>query len=227
MCNQVRKACTSLSVGVALAVGTLAGSPASAISVDYQVANSGSSVSATNSGLDIETDISSVFDGTSFSLANGESVTIPFFDIWTDEEEVDDEDEQSQGIEARVEMVLPESTIVRINGETAGDLVFDGQFGEFGHYGKVEWSDSAIVQSPSATYSVQLTDEDFNLGDEDLDEGESGGATVQAKFKQIDSGTPGDVASVPMPNSVWAGLAMLGVVGAAMVPRHIAAQRKC
>jgi VPDSG-CTERM motif len=155
---------------------------ASAIPMTYEIGN-GSIVTGSSSdpGLVIKTSIVSGFENIAFALDDGQSKTFNFFKIWTDEADVGDDDifKNKQVITASLDFDVPDEAL-SLSGHT---------FGVSGllQSGKIEWTGPATFTVGDRTFSIALSNEEFNKGLWGLNEGEKYGAYVEATVKQISS----------------------------------------
>lgn len=186
---------------------SLLGSSAFGALKTYEIGNLSSvTASAVDPGLQIGASIVTDLAGTSFSLQDGQSFTVDFFNIWTTESTVNLEDDTaSKPIVAKLDFSIPDEEAV-FSGVTFGGkitwlLVLNQQ------YAKVEW-DSPVTLSiaDDREFSIALSDEVFNVGLFGLG---SEGGTVEATIKQLSSHVP----SVPDSGStlILLGGALVGI----------------
>jgi hypothetical protein len=162
-------------------LAALASSPLFA--TDYVI--SGGSVSANpahpdNAGLEINTQVNGGIAGLGFALNDGDSITFPFFDIWTPEGSIQGDDLASVPITATLNFSLP-SIGADLSGVTFGGSVIIFQ------WGKVEWGAPVTVTTGDREFEVSLSDEVFNFGFFGLGKQ---GATVSATVRQVSSRVP-------------------------------------
>lgn len=201
----MKKNIISGAIGLAL---ILCASPlASAVLKDYKVGY-GSSVSALSSdpGLVIQTSILGSLGGSEFSLNDGQSTTLGFFKIWTNENSVGGSDKPKKSISATLDFAAPVASGT-VNGDTKG--VKTGFFGSI-QYGKVVWDGPAYVNAGDRVFRIKLSDEVFNLGLLwSTTPGYKYGAKVDATITQLKS-RPGGGNPTGVPDS-GATLALLGL----------------
>lgn len=194
----------NLIVAPALALGVV-GFAGHADAASY-VLGDGSYVGANDDwGLTIETYVYDL-DGLSFNLDDGESYTFDFFGIWTNESEVNWDDEHSQDITAYLEFDTPDQWVV-VDGETDGKEYWSWDWCAKIQKGVVEWDGCTIIESDCLKYKIELSDATFNKGKWDLNGCWWNGAIVQATVTQIGSGP----CVVPTPSAAGAGLALMGL----------------
>jgi hypothetical protein len=165
---------------------------ADAIPLAYDI-GTGSSVNAnTGSGLELEWSLASNLSSQAFVLDDGQSFTFRFFDIWTDETSVNDDDTVSRPISATLNFSVPDF-YAEIGGDTVG-VSFLGII----QAGKVIWDDPApTFTAGDRKFSIDLSNETFNLGLFGLNGGEHYGASVDATVTQIGSYAPSPTTAVP------------------------------
>jgi len=133
-----------------------------------------------NAGLEINTQVNSGISGLGFSLNDGDSITFPFFDIWTPEGSIQGDDLAHVPISATLNFSLP-SIGANLSGVTFGGSIILFQ------WGKVEWGAPVTVTAGGREFEVSLSDEVFNFGFFGLGKQ---GATVNATVRQISSRVP-------------------------------------
>ena len=144
---------------------------ASAIPMTYEIGN-GSTVAGNSSdpGLVIKTSLVSGLEKIAFTLDDGKSTTFDFFKIWTDEADVGDDDifKNKKVITAFLDFDIPDEAF-SLSGHT---------FGVSGllQSGKIEWKGPATFTVGDRTFSIALSNEEFNKGLFGLNEGEKYGA---------------------------------------------------
>ncbi|HZZ43276.1 MAG TPA: hypothetical protein VFE58_10085 [Tepidisphaeraceae bacterium] len=195
------KRAAQLAAVLALGMGASVGWGAS--TVEYSLGN-GSSVSVLSSdpGLVLQTSLALTLPNT-FTLNDGDS-TLPFsfFNIWTNEADVNLDDLVPMPITAMLDFALPAGVgTVEVDGQTRGELVVRGTLKSGG---VVSWDGPAeYTNSAGLDFTVTLSDETFNLGPKfqigTLDPGNTYGATVTAMVHQISSP---DIAAGPLPTAV-------------------------
>ena len=184
---------TKLVLSALAAVGIMAiGAPhAQAIPLHYDVGTGYTVDANSGSGLEMEWALASDLSSRAFTLDDGQSVTFKFFDIWTDETSVNADDTAPKSIKATLNFTVPDFYAV-VGGNTVG-VNFFGII----QAGLVIWDNPApTFTALDRTFSVDLSDEAFNLGLFGLSEGECYGATVEATVKQISSFSP-NTSAVP------------------------------
>ncbi len=183
---------SSLATACMIAIGTPF---AQAIPLYYDV-GAGSTVDANNgAGLEMEWMLKPGLSNTAFTLDNSQSFTFGFFDIWTDETAVNPDDTVSKSITATLNFTVPDIYAV-VGGNTVGISFFG-----IVQAGRVIWDNPApIFNALDRQFSIDLSDETFNLGFFGLNEGQRFGATVEATVTQISSYSP-ITNSVPVPDS--------------------------
>lgn len=171
---------------------------------------------ATDPGLVIQT--AGVADNPfTYDVTLGNPVTFDLFDIWTDENSLDDDgflalgcgaDCDSKPISVDFDFILPEMGGSTVNGTTQGNKVFGGLSEE----GNVNWNGPAdFMFGPlgDGLLQVSLSDETFNEGLFGVREGEQYGATVKATLSLISNAT---ATAVPEPGTfALFGLTLIGV----------------
>lgn len=178
-----------------------------AVPLNYDI-GTGSSVTAntSNSGLTIHTSLVAGLSSVAFTLNDGQSTTFSFFDIWTNEEDVNGNDTTPKSISAYLDFAIPSpNSGTTVNGDTYG--VVTGFMGKV-QYGTVVWDGPVTVTAADRTFQITLSNETFNYGDHwDLG---CVGATVEATVKQLRSPT-----TVPETSATLSllGLGMLMIVG--------------
>jgi hypothetical protein len=171
---------------------------ASAISEFYQISNGSVTAQSSEPGLVIDTMVKATVPGTSFNLDDGQSFTLSFFDIWTDETKVNGDDQIPYAISATLNFSDP-FTGATVNGVTVGGSFFKG----LSQWGEVTWNGPVTVSlSGDRVFQISLSDEHFNFGFGGIEEGMMCGATVEATITQISSEGPGgEVGGKPTPES--------------------------
>lgn len=212
-----------LSGVMALGMGASASHGASLMSYSL---GSGSSVSALSAdpGLVVHTQTvipSNVLNPNGFSLNDGESYTFNFFNIWTDEADVNPDDLVQRTITATLDFDSPVDTGISIGGQTRGKMVITGTLQSGGH---VSWNGPAeYVGLDGLDFRVTLSDADFNLGPflriGQTTPGQAYGATIQATIYQVSSpdgaaGGPPAPTAVPTPAASMGGGMLVAALGA-------------
>jgi hypothetical protein len=167
------------------------------------------------SGLIIDYSISVPNSQSSFSLYDGDSWTFDLFQIWTSETDVGSDDTAKKGISATVYFSDP-VTSATVGGFTFGGSILWGMT----QWGEVVWKNPAptFTAADGRVFSIDLSDEVFNLGLFGLNEGAAYGATVKATVKQIGS----NYTSVPDNGSTAMLLGLSLLVIAAVSRRRVA-----
>ncbi len=208
------KALSFAAAGAALLLS--AGAATSAGAVTYTMSSYSISSYQGSNGLDIETAHDENTPLT-FSL-NGNNATlgpIDLFDIWTDEDSVDNSDETQRPISVQFTFTAPSPNGGTVTGETFG---VDGQIND----GRVTWNGPLVLNFGGESLTITLGNATFNAGADSshqdvqdcysndcLNPGQWNDADVTATFTQTIN------AGVPEPAS-WAlmigGFGMTGVM---------------
>ena len=168
---------------LAIALLNVAAPLPDALALSYTV--SGGSVNPnTDDGLIIKYSLYLPSNPYQFSLEDGESETFNFFKIWTDETNVNPDDQLSQGISATLNFSVP-ATSATVSGLTFGGSILWGVT----QWGEVVWQTPApeFTAPDGRVFQVTLSNEIFNEGIFGLNEGKQYGAIVKATVKQIGS----------------------------------------
>jgi VPDSG-CTERM motif len=204
---------TGLATTVSLLL--LLASPALAVPKHYQLGSGSVTAQSSEPGLVIDTMVKPSLPGTEFTIDNGQSFTVSFFDIWTNEPTINADDTVSHAISATLNFVDP-FTGATINGITVGGSWFKG----LSQWGQVTWNGPVDVNLPGdRVFEITLSDATFNYGFGGLNEGMMCGATVDATIMQISSENTDLGRSVPDSGStaMLLGVALCGVV---LIARH-------
>jgi hypothetical protein len=132
--------------------------PISSNALSYQLG--GGSVSANqDSGLLISTAVLPSVTGLSFNLNDGQSYTLPFFNIWTVESDVGSDDRVPQPIAATLNFIIP-----NISGTVGGETVGVSSLWGIIQYGRVTWNGPVVVNTGGYSFEIALSDETFSPG---------------------------------------------------------------
>jgi hypothetical protein len=155
-------------------------------------------------GLVIETSLNAGLPGVGFTLNDGQSSTFAFFNIWTNEDSVNNDDTVAKPISAYLDFAVPmPNSGTTVDGETYG--VRTGFLGNI-QYGQLVWDGPVIVTSADREFVITLSDETFNYGE--LWATGCKGATVEATVTQRSSSVPETSATLSL-----LGLGMLAIAG--------------
>jgi hypothetical protein len=125
-------------------------------------------------------------------MNDGQSFTFRFFDIWTDETTVNDDDTFARPISATLNFSVPDF-YAEIGGDTVG-INFLGII----QAGQVIWDDPApTFTAGDRKFTIDLSNETFNLGLFGLSGGQHFGASVDATVTQVSSYAPSPTTAVP------------------------------
>lgn len=163
---------------------TLSAATALAVPKTYEIGAFSSVTSYSGDrGLRIETSLSDALAGHVFSLEDGLSHTISFFDIWTVESAVNTDDKAPRPILATLDFATPDQDAV-FEGVTFGGTIRWVHRNE-NQFAKVEWDGPVMISIPGdRRFSVELSDQIFNYGFLGLG---SQVATIEATVKQLES----------------------------------------
>ena len=211
---------TFLSTLAVLATLAIAVPTAHAIPLLYEIGSASTVEANTGSGLQLHWELDANLSSQGATLNDGDSFTFKFFDIWTDETSVDNDDKDPKSITATLNFDVP-SFDAEVIGYTVG-VSFLGII----QLGAIIWEDPAPNFTVGGrTFSVDLSNEIFNLGIFGLNEGEACGATISATVKQLSS-----TGSIPTPfppqtqvpdsgaTAMLLGFALLGIT---LYQRHL------
>ncbi len=187
---------------------TLVAGTASAVIRNYEIGDSSAVVAnSEDPGLVIQSSVVSGLENTAFLLDDGQSQTIGFFNIWTDEGTVNSDDKNPRSIVARLDFSVPDEdavfTGVTFGGKISWLLILNQE------YATVQWDGPVTLDIPGdREFTVSLSDEVFNQGLFALG---GVGATVDATITQLSS----EAASVPDSGStlVLMGAGLLTLAG--------------
>lgn len=203
----------------ALALLLLASS-ALAVPLHYKIASGSVTADVAEPGLVIGTLVKPTVPGTEFNLDNGGSFTFNFFDIWTDEPTIEADDKVASPISATLNFADP-LTGASVSGITVGGKWMQG----LSQWGTLTWNGPVTVAlANNRTFTITLTDAEFNYGLGGVNEGMICGATVQATITQISSVPPEtptlrEVPTVPE-NGKTAFLLGTALVGLRLIARN-------
>ena len=163
-----------------------------AVPLHYEIASGSVTADSAEPGLVIDTMVKSTLPGTAFTLDNGGTFTFSFFDIWTNEPQINGDDLVSSPISATLNFSDP-LTSATLNGITVGGIWSNG----LSQWGQLTWNGPVTVTlAGDRTFTISLTDVTFNYGFGGLNEGMMCGATVNATITQISSQVPEIVPNV-------------------------------
>ena len=159
----------------AIALFAVTSPQAFAIPMTYEL-GAGSTIEGNSSdpGLVIKTSLENI----SFTLEDGQSKTFNLFKIWTDETDVGDDDKAKSAITASLNLGGQDK--ISLYGQTSG---VPGLL----QSGKIEWNGLATFTAGGRTFSIGLSNYEFNKGLFGLKEGEKNGGYVKATVTQISS----------------------------------------
>ena len=175
----------ALKIAVILLLGSSV--PLLAIPKDYVVAGGSVAINTIDPGLVLDYSLASGLTGTSFTLNDGLSSSFGFFNIWTTESAINNDDKSWKPISATLSFSTPISSAT-IDGDTYG--VKAGFLGSY-QAGKVVWDGPATMILSDRTFQISLSNETFNAGY--LWSLGCKGATVEATVTQITSVPDGGI----------------------------------
>ncbi|HJT79815.1 MAG TPA: hypothetical protein VJ719_01350, partial [Chthoniobacterales bacterium] len=176
-------------VAVATFALLLLASSAFAVPLHYEIASGSVTADSAEPGLVIQTLVNPSLPGTAFTLDNGGAFTFNFFDIWTNEPTINADDLVSSPISATLNFADP-FTGATVNGVTVGGKWNQG----LSQWGTVTWNGPVTVSlANNRSFTIALTNTEFNYGFGGLNEGALCGATVKATITQLTSVQPPEI----------------------------------
>jgi hypothetical protein len=168
---------------LAVVVSGVLASTALAVPKFYQISGGSVSGAFNDPGLVINYGLAPGLSTTSFTIDDGQPQQFGFFNIWTDETWVNNDDFAQIQISATLNFSDP-LTGATVNGVTFGGSLLFG----LSQWGQVQWNGPTTVTLGDRVFSLALSNESFNKGFLGLNEGEACGALVKATITQISSG---------------------------------------
>ena len=158
----------------------------------YEIASGSVIADSAEPGLVIQTLVKPTVPGTAFTLDNSGTFTFSFFDIWTNEPKIENDDLTASPISATLNFADP-LTGATVNGITVGGKWMQG----LSQWGSLVWNGPVTVTVADRTFTIALSNADFNYGFGGLNEGMICGATVSATITQLTSAAPPEIVQPP------------------------------